>query len=66
MKIPSTVLIAWWLYVNTFAVLPAYPFPYFYPVWQPRQRFLHQEFCELNAKQLRREGFEAFCRYVDD
>lgn len=66
MKIPATVLIAWWLYVSTFAALPAYPFPYVYPVWQARQRFLHHEFCELNARQLRREGLEAICRYVDD
>ena len=65
MKIAGTILIGWWIYVNTLVVGP-YPHPY--PVWRwlPRERFLHQEFCEFNAKRLRREGVEAVCVYVDD
>ena len=65
MKIPLTVLLAWWIYVNTYAVVP-YPFPYPTWRWLPRERFLHQEFCEFNAKRLRREGLDAICVYVDD
>ena len=65
MKIAGTILIGWWIYVNTLVVAPT---PYPYPVWRwlPRERFLHQEFCEFNAKRLRREGVEAICVYVDD
>ncbi|KRT72458.1 MAG: hypothetical protein XU13_C0024G0011 [Candidatus Rokubacteria bacterium CSP1-6] len=65
MRIAGTILIGWWIYVNTLVVAP-YPYPY--PVWRwlPRERFLHQEFCEFNAKRLRREGVEAVCVYVDD
>lgn len=74
MKIPSTILIAWWLYVQTLAPMPLPipgqrpPIPRPSPVWtwEPRERFLHQEFCELNARRLRREGMEAICVYRDD
>jgi hypothetical protein len=64
MKIAGTILIGWWVYVNTLVA----PTPYTYPVWKwlPRERFLRQEFCESTAKRLRREGVEAACVYVDD
>jgi hypothetical protein len=80
MRKSGVILLAWWLYVGPlFITAPApYPLPAPNPhplvaahphgvvTWFPRQRFLHREFCELNARQLRREGLEAFCRYVDD
>lgn len=68
MRAGGVVLLAWWLYVNTFLLVPAYPYAHVVAAWRwtPRERFLHREFCELNARQLRREGLEAACRYVDD
>lgn len=68
MNTRGIVLIAWWLYVSTLVFVPGYPYPHAYPAWRwiPKQRFLHREFCELNARQLRREGLEAICQYVDD
>jgi hypothetical protein len=75
MRVVGVVLISWWLYVNTFVLLSPYPFPLPrpspYPAspawgWVPRERFLHQEFCELRAKQLHREGLRAICWFVND
>lgn len=58
------VLLAWWVYVYTYGLIaPSFTL---IPRWIPQERFLHQEFCEFKAKQLRREGFEAICLYVDD
>ena len=68
MKVSGTILIAWWVYVNTLVLVPTYATPYRYLAsqWVPRERFLHQEFCEFKARQLRREGQEATCLYVND
>lgn len=65
MRIPATILIAWWLYVG--AMTPVlYPFQPSVWQWQPRERFLHKEFCELNARRLRSEGLEAVCVWRND
>lgn len=60
----GVVLLAWWVYVYGYTVA----FPYLVPVlrWYPTERFLNQEFCEFKARQLRREGIEAICWFVDD
>ena len=58
------LLLAWWLY--TWSPSPSgVPAPTSW-VWLPRERFLHQEFCELNARRLRSEGLQARCLYVED
>lgn len=58
------VLLGWWVYVYTYVVVA----PNVVPIlrWLPRERFLNQEFCEFKARQLRRDGLEAICWYVDD
>ena len=58
------MLLAWWLYTWSPSPSP-YPAPTSW-VWLPRERFLHQEFCELNARRLRGEGVQAQCLYVED
>lgn len=60
----GVVLLAWWVYVLTYGAI--FPSPILVPRWLPQERFLNQEFCEFKAKQLRREGFEAICLFVDD
>jgi hypothetical protein len=64
----SVVLIAWWLYVYTQTIVPSTNPAYGYLAWQwvPRERFLHREFCEFRARQLRREGHHTVCQYVND
>ena len=63
MWVQAVVLFGWWVYVYTYMVTPS-PFP----VWQwvPHERFLYQEFCDFSARNLRREGRDAICWYVDD
>ena len=64
MKTAGVVLLAWWVYVLTYGAI--FPSSILVPRWLPQERFLNREFCEFKAKQLRREGFEAICFYVDD
>ena len=63
-KTIGVVLLGWWVYVYTYVVVAPNVAPIL--TWLPQERFLHQEFCEFKAKQLRRNGAEAICWYVDD
>ena len=60
MRVPLTMLLSWWLMIGSMTPI-LHPFQASSLQWEPRERFLHREFCELNARRLRSEGLQAVC-----
>lgn len=59
---------AWWLYVAELAAFQSRQTGQVYTTWKwvAKERFLFRDFCESRATELRRQGQQAMCQYVNE
>ena len=59
---------AWWLYVAELEAFQSIQTGQVRTAWKwvAKERFLYRDFCESRATELRRQGQQAMCQYVNE
>ena len=59
---------AWWLYLAELEAFQSIQTGQVRTAWKwvAKERFLYRDFCESRATELRRQGQQAMCQYVNE